>query len=352
MTTGAPVVPPRPKGAPPPAGDRKERNEVPDPSDRTAAVPRPASRLLLAAAALCVVGSAVPAASAQGVVPGRGKLLTRALDDFEDPDWKWIPNGPKSSNEDDNQRRYPAGHSANGFWAESMKRGMPDHILRIPTPPGGLPGSKGSLLICTLNSGIPGRISLEPMQDDLILNCSQRVGQIPVGRSPNFTVRVWMPEWEDWSTYNGSHFGIRGACRTTTTERKGKFLFARDVQTTEPYWPGVFIQYMPTGGKDGGPAAAWIIRGNNQGNDYRGPAITKPGWWTVGMSFTPDGRCHYYLSEGVDELTVADHVGSAFPYGYRCEQFVTLFFNSLSKNNGREWGTPFVVDDPKVYAMY
>ncbi|MFH5805333.1 hypothetical protein [Alienimonas sp. DA493] len=314
---------------------------------------RPARRLLIAAAAICAVSATLPAARAQGVVPGSGKLLTQALDDFEAEDWTWIPNSPKSSNEDDNQRRYPAGRSANGFWAESMKRGMPDHILRIPTPPGGLPGSKGSLLICTLNSGIPGRTSYEPMQDDLILNCSQKVGQIPVSRSPNFTVRVWMPAWEDWSTYKGSHFGIRGACRTTTSEQKGKFIFTRSVQTTEPYWPGMFIQYLPRGLDDRSePCAAWIIRGNNQGNDYRGPVITKPGWWTVGMSFTPDGRVHYYLSEGVDELTVADHVGSAFPYGFRAEQFVTLFFNSLSKNNGVEWGTPFVVDDPKVYSLY
>ena len=316
-------------------------------------MPRPARFLLLAAAAFSVVSSTVPAANAQGSVPGRGKLLSRALDDFEDEDWKWIPNGPKSSNEDDNQRRYPAGRSANGYWAESMKRGMPDHILRIPTPPGGLAGSKGSLLICTLNSGIPGRTSYEPMQDDLILNCSQRVGQIPVGRTPSFVVRVWMPEWEDWSTYKGSHFGIRGACRTTKVEKKKRFIFTKTVTETEPYWPGFFVQYLPNGLDDKSePCAAWIVRGNNSGNDYRGPVISKPGWWTVGMSFTPDGRCHYYLSEGVDELTVADHVGSAFPYGYQCERFVTVFFNSLSKNNGREWGTPFVVDDPKVYSLY
>ena len=311
-------------------------------------MPRPALPLLLAIAAAAYLA---PAASAQGVVPGTGRLLSKALDDFEDEKWEWIPNGPKSSNEDDDRRRLPAGLSNNRMWGESLKRGQPDHILRIPTPPGGLAGSKGSLLICTLNSGIPGRTSYEPMQDDLILNCSQRVGQIPVGRNPNFTVRVWMPEFKDWSDYRGSHFGVRGACRTTKVETERRFIFTKSKSVTEPYWPGFFVQYMPTGrDQRGGPEAAWIVRGNNQGNDYRGPAIKGGGWWTVGMSFTGDGRCHYYLSEGVDDLTVADHVGSAFPYGYRCERFVTLFFNSLSKNNGREWGTPFVVDDPKVYS--
>ena len=303
---------------------------------------------LTLAAAAC----GVPAALAQGVVPGSGTLQVRALDDFEDPEWKWVPNGPKSSNEDDNQRRLPAGRSANNYWGESMKRGQPDHILRIPTPPGGLPGSTGSLLICTLNSGIPGRTSYEPMQDDLILNCSQKIGQVAVGRSPSFVVRVWMPEFSDWSDYKGSHFGVRGACRTTKTETTKRFIFTRSSQVTEPYWPGFFVQYLPTGANGRGePSAAWIVRGNNQGNDYRGPVVRGSGWWTIGMSFTPDGRCHYYLSEGVDDLTVADHVGSAFPYGYRCERFVTLFFNSLSKNNGRDWGTPFVVDDPKVYTL-
>ena len=301
---------------------------------------------------LTLAGLGLPAASAQGVVPGTGTLQTRALDDFEDPKWSYIPNGPKASNEQDHQRRLPAGRSANGMWIESMKRGQPDHLVRIPTPPGGLPGSQGSLLLSTLNSGIPGTTSYEPQQDDLILNMAAKIGQIPVSRSPNFTVRVWMPQWEDWSDFEGSHFGVRGALRTTTYETRKRFLFTKTVTETEPYWPGVFIQYLPRGrDKKSGPSAAWIVRGNNSGNDYAGPEIKEPGWWTVGMSYTPDGRCHYYLSPGVGELTIADHVGSATPYNYRAERFVTIFFNILSKNNGREWSTPFVVDDPKIYTL-
>ena len=32
------------------------------------------------------------------------------------------------------------------------------------------------------------------------------------------------------------------------------------------------------------------------GQDFAGPHITTPGWWTLGMSFSPDGQVHYYAA--------------------------------------------------------
>jgi len=51
---------------------------------------------------------------AQAFVPGTGQRLAQVGDDFEDPKWNYIPNEPKSSEENDKQERLPAGRAANG----------------------------------------------------------------------------------------------------------------------------------------------------------------------------------------------------------------------------------------------
>ena len=111
------------------------------------------------------------------VVPGTGTKLSNVGDDFEDENWKWIPNGAKASREQDNHGS-PAHqvYSQNRRWFESPKRGMPDVIERVETPAGGIPGSKGALKLQTLNTGIPGRPSFQMEQDDFIMSCSSRIG--------------------------------------------------------------------------------------------------------------------------------------------------------------------------------
>src|SRR5690242_18129458 len=60
------------------------------------ALPRWSSGLLLAALLL-----APRAASAQLVVPGTGEKVTKVGDDFEDPQWSYVFNLPKGSDEND-----------------------------------------------------------------------------------------------------------------------------------------------------------------------------------------------------------------------------------------------------------
>ena len=79
------------------------------------------------------------------LVPGTGQRVEQVGDDFEDEEWKYNFNGQKSSREQDNRERAPAGASENGRWYEGIKRGHPDIIRRVETPSGGLPGSKGAL---------------------------------------------------------------------------------------------------------------------------------------------------------------------------------------------------------------
>jgi hypothetical protein len=52
----------------------------------------------------------------------------------------------------------------------------------------------------------------------------------------------------------------------------------------------------------------------------------------------------------VDDLTIRDHIASHIPYGYRAEQFNTMFFNITSRDDGKTWSTPWIIDDPAVYV--
>jgi hypothetical protein len=84
------------------------------------------------------------------------------------------------------------------------------------------------------------------------------------------------------------------------------------------------------------------------GHDFVGPKIDQLGWWTLGMSFTPDGAVHYFARPGIDDLTASDRITSQYPYGYRAEHLDTFFFNVCSGDNGR-WSTPWIIDDAALY---
>lgn len=285
------------------------------------------------------------------VVPGSGVRQTRVGDDFEDPKWKWFPNGEKSSREQDNYERRPLGGSNNGRWFESPKRGQPDVIERVATPAGGIPGSEGALKLQTLNTGIPHRPSRQMEQDDFIMACASRIGGTSVSRSPSVTCRIWLPPFENWENRSGSHFGYRIDLKTTVTEKKKGFLFTRSVKEQEAYWPGFFFEFhSETDPRYTEDAAVLLIRGDNSGREVKSINLT-PGWWTFGMSVTPDGRVHYYARQGVENLTAANHLYSSYPYSYNAEMFATQFFNSVNMNDGRTWSTPFIIDDPAFYTL-
>lgn len=283
------------------------------------------------------------------VVPGTGTLLNS--DDFEAEEWKFNFNLPKSSKEEDEQIRYPLGGSNNNKWLESPKRGTPDQVQRVATPPGGIPGSTGALLLRSRDTGIPGRPMGKQCQDDFIL----RARPVSLGHSPNFVVRVYLPEWDQWEQRHGVSFGIRagmqGPQEKQERARGFKRLFGQKfetVTTTEPFYPGFFIQYNPKTAKSE-PHAVLLIRANELGHDIPSKNITQTGWWTFGMSITGDGRCHYFAKPGVGDLTSADYITSTLPYGIRGSYFNTIFFNVCSADNGQSWSTPWIVDDPQVF---
>lgn len=286
------------------------------------------------------------------VVPGTGTLLQGVSDDFEDPQWRFIPNNPKSTEDIDEDQRGPMGKSANGRWYEGIKRGHPDVVKRVETPPGGLPGSEGALLLQTMNSGIPGKPSGTMHQDDFVCNVQYRLNRrIPVSQIPSVTTRVYLPPVEEWERRNGPHFGFRLAIETTMDKEHGAFIFKTSGPENEVYWPGLFIEFESKYQTKKDHDYAMIrIRSNRKGADFAGPTITQTGWWTFGMSVTPDGMVHYYAAPGIEDLTAESYITSQYPYGYKAERFRTFFYNVCSADDGRRWSTAFIVDDPKVYV--
>jgi hypothetical protein len=304
-----------------------------------------------------VTWSSIQPALGQGVVPGTGQRVTKVGDTFEDEKWAYVFNSPKSSDEQDKQQRLPAGKATNGRWYEGAMRGQPDVIERVATPPDGIPDSLGALLMRSRQTGVPGYYSHQQQQDDLIVDVTSRLGYaIPVSYSPSVVVRVFVPPFEEWEQRNGPSFGFRAACvthrmkksKSKSTSRWGGGGGGRSTWQQETYWPGMFIQFHKAGGKNTADSASLSIRGGPTGHDFVGPRVEENGWWTLGMSFTPDGAIHYYGHPGVEDLTSADHISSQYPYGFRCERLDTFFFNVVSGDNGN-WSTPWIIDDPALY---
>ncbi|QDU07866.1 hypothetical protein [Gimesia aquarii] len=288
------------------------------------------------------------------VTPGTGTRVDGCWDDFEDESWEFITNLPKSSTNVDKQTRYPLGQSTNSIWTESAKRGQPDVIQRIPTPAGGLPGSKGALLLKTLHTGVPGQGSRGSNQDDLIMQGSM----ISVSYSPSVVTRVYIPPFEEWEDKTGTSFGFRAAVKAPMKSKrsrsKRRFFSRSSGYSTkiETIYLGMFIQFnSKTDSPNGEDSAMFVVRADTMGQDFIGPEIKQTGWWTLGMSFTPDGRTHYYASPGVDPLTPADRFASHLPYGTRIQSFHTAFFNVCNQDNGRTWSTEWIIDDPGMYYI-
>lgn len=296
---------------------------------------------------LCALASTAGLLSAQTIVPGTGQRSAKASDDFEDPKWAYDFKLPKSSYENDKEQRLPAGGSTNGRWFEGMLRGQPDVIQRVSTPEGGIAGSSGSLLMRSRHTGVPGSFSFKNQQDDLIANVAQREGSsIPVSWSPSVVVRVYLPPWDQWEQRTGGAFGFRAGCQAHKISKTGRW--GKTTNKSETYWPGMFIQFNKGDGQAKPDLASVVLRAGPQGHDFAGPQITNPTWWTLGMSFSPDGQVHYYAHEGVEDLTAKDHLASQYPYGFRCEQLDNFFFDIVSGDNGN-WSTPWVVDEAALY---
>lgn len=299
--------------------------------------------LSMATAVGAITGSGAKAAAPSTIiVPGTGKRVANTGDDFEEENWQYSPQLPKSSWNLDKDIRVPGGISTNRQWVEAAKRGQPDVIKRVETPPGGLEGSKGSMLIQSLHTGVPGRFSYEDQQDDLLHNVAEKVGgEMSVGLTPNCVCRVYIPASSQWERRNGSSFGYRLGLRGITPRGE-----------TEEYWPGLFLIMTREKDKDGKQHdyVRTSVRADGWGRDLSGPAFEPATWCTMGMTTTPDGAVQFFAKAGTDDLTEKDHLGTYHCYSYRATRFQTFFYNVINRDDGRNWSTPWVIDQAMLYV--
>jgi hypothetical protein len=276
------------------------------------------------------------------VVPGTGPRVAKTGDDFEDEKFVYYPQHPKSSWNIDDEVRVPGSSSSNNLWAEGAKRGTPDVVKRVPTPPGGIAGSKGAMMIRTLYSGVPGRPSNQDQQDDLLHNVQGQIGrEIPVGWSPNVVCRVFIPPESQWERKNGASFAFRTGMNGYTPDRD-----------YDEFWPGIFFYMQREKTAEGKIKASIsaVVRADEYGRDL--PMMTfEPGTWcTLGISMPPDGRCSFFAKSGVEDLTADDHLGTYMCYNWRGTVFTTFFFNVMNFDNGRSWSTPWVIDNAFLHV--
>ncbi|MFN0022075.1 MAG: hypothetical protein ACKVP0_27820 [Pirellulaceae bacterium] len=276
------------------------------------------------------------------LIPGTGLRIAKTGDDFEDEKFEYYPQHPKSSWNINKQMNVPGGISLNNLWAEGGKRGTPDVVKRIATPPGGIEGSKGCMMIQSLNPGIPGRASHEEQQDDLLHNVEGVAGsQIPVAWSPNVVCRVYVPSESQWEKRNGATFGFRIGLYGYTPQ--GKY---------DEYWPGIFFHMQREQAADGKikPSILSVLRADEFGRDLPGPVFQPSSWCTLGMSMPPDGSVQFFGKPGIDDLTEKDYLGGWHCYSWRGVNFSTYFFNVINMDNGRSWGTPWTIDNAYLYV--
>ena len=197
--------------------------------------------------------------------------------------------------------------------------------------------------------GRAGAASFKAQQDDLCCDVNGKVGDIPIGRASSVVVRVWLPPFDQWEKLTGNSFGFRMAVTMTKSGSTGGF-FGRHYSKLEPYWPGFFINFNSKADGAKEDSANLVIRGDEMGRDIEGPPLTEAGWWTLGISFGPNGQANYYARQGVGNLTAKDHIVFIFPYGYHAEMFQTFFFNVVNMDDCKSWSTAWIVDDPMVYT--
>jgi hypothetical protein len=278
-------------------------------------------------------------------------------DDFEDPNWGFVFNFPKGNEENDGRLNPPYGKSRNGSLFETGHRGIPDIVQRTETPPGGLAGSKGALLIRTLQSKAAGQFDGDTGQDDLFVSFrgARRAfgGGVSPAQRPSLTARVYLPPFEQWERRVGASIGFRGDVygEERPAPRVGPLGLFRGETPPNQYWPGIFVEFAPGSG-DTPDSARLRIRADRAGRDLPMRKITADelGWWTFGMSMTADGMTHFYASPGVDDLTPQDYLASHLCYGITARSLTGCFFNIFNRNDGRTWSTPWVIDDPMLHV--
>ena len=200
----------------------------------------------------------------------------------------------------------------------------------------------------TLFSGIPGVPSFTTQQDDFVANVASKIGNVSISRSPSVVTRVYLPPFDQWEQRTGNSFGFRAAL-VTTVNKSIRPLLRRDVAQVRNLLARHVHLFHKGRWEEQGTIGPLSDSRRRNGARRVGTEIKQTGWWTLGMSFSPDGNVHYFIRPGVEDLTRKDFVATHTPYSYHAERFDTFFYDVLNMDDGKSWSTEWIVDDPGLY---
>ena len=147
------------------------------------------------------------------------------------------------------------------------------------------PGLRGMPEFLTIQDGILSIRSVDdgddlyPSAEDMTSSYAEQLGRpLEAAEGPGVVAWVWLPPFEEWPRGTNAAgfrewFGVRVTAYDSSQPSFGGL-----------YWPGIYIAT-----DDNGPC--FIARvGDGFGADTTIGRITAPGWWTVGLSWSAEGR--------------------------------------------------------------
>ena len=251
-------------------------------------------------------------------MPGTGTKIDYVGDKFEEADWGFVHNMPKSSKEL-NERTYgPMAYSMNRRWAEGPERGQPDSLKVDSHAARRSAGQHAGVADHDVAVRHPGRqFQRRPARRFDHERClANRFDDSRRASCRTVSCESICPTRSCGKIDPGPHFGIRLGVRTTAEKpREGLFAIGTEMKN-EPYWPGIWIHFKSETSRGVEKDSAYLtIRSNSRGGDFRSKEIPVEqfGWWTFGMSISGDGQIHYFAKPGIEDLTMDDHITSQFP---------------------------------------
>ncbi len=260
---------------------------------------------------------------------GRDVRLDVLCDDFEAEDWAFD---------------LAANRDAQNHWTGSY-RGAPRRLERVAPPADGLEGSRGALSLRT-----EGDTDAHPNQDDLInRDYTSRLGR-PLARAdrPVFTVRIWMPPFEQW-TPGAANVGFRHEARSQQ--------MVGPENSVGYYYPSIWLRHTPAANEATEAGPRWYVRiGTGAAPDEDAGPIPHAGWWTLALAFDEEGVGHYYARPGVGPFAPEHRIWDTTRFrpadgaNPHMDSVAYGFFSLGYPADGR-LTPPFIVDDYEVWIV-
>lgn len=167
--------------------------------------------------------------------------------------------------------------AVNPIWGPGL-RGMPE-FLSI---------QNGALSMRSIDNGDDPY----PSAEDMTSTYTDQIGRsLDASERPSAVTWVWLPPFQEWPTgVNASGFREWLGFRVTAHDANLQF-------TGGLYFPGIYVST-----DDAGPCLIARV-GDGYAEDVTIGRISVSGWWTLGLSWSDQGRTEFYAAPGRVALT-------------------------------------------------